>query len=481
MSSGIMKATLYIDNMTCVNCENTIERALTGIAGIENVKACFSSGTVNIAYRPDMIGLEEIKELIEAHDYNVSLESKKVGMRAKKEEAGNDKVLAGKKAKDADLTDIIGLGIIIFALYVLLSRMGLTDIFNAFPVAREGMAYGMLFIIGLMTSVHCVAMCGGICLTQCAAEKIHSKANVGKIDTVRPSLLYNAGRVVSYTVIGGIVGALGSVVSFSGAAKGIVQIAAGIFMIIMGLNMLGLFPLLRKFIPRMPKIFAKSIYRQREKSVSPFIIGLLNGLMPCGPLQAMQLYALSTGDPLRGAFSMFLFSVGTFPLMFAFGTLSSMLSRRFTAKMMKAAAILVLILGVFMFRSGATLSGLTLPVLSGSNGKEKNVNIARLEDGVQIVKSGITPGSYEPIVVQKGIPVKWIIQAGKGEINGCNNSIIVPAFGIKKDLSEGDTIIEFTPERSGSFTFSCWMGMIRSRITVVDDLNNIDKSSKHNR
>lgn len=149
--------------------------------------------------------------------------------------------------------------------------------------------------------------------------------------------------------------------------------------------------------------------------------------------------------------------------------------------MMKAAAILVLILGVFMFRSGATLSGLTLPVLSGSNGKEKNVNIARLEDGVQIVKSGITPGSYEPIVVQKGIPVKWIIQAGKGEINGCNNSIIVPAFGIKKDLSEGDTIIEFTPERSGSFTFSCWMGMIRSRITVVDDLNNIDKSSKHNR
>lgn len=476
MSSGIMKTTLYIDNMTCVNCENTIERSLKGMAGIENVKASYSSGTVNITYRPDLIRLEKIKELIEAHDYNVSLErktGKSVNARARKEDAGNDKGLAGKNAKEPDLTDIIGIGIIIFALYVLLSRMGFTDIFNAFPLAREGMGYGMLFLIGLMTSVHCVAMCGGICLTQCAAKETGSKSS-SKLAAIRPSLLYNTGRVVSYTVIGGIVGALGSVVSFSGAAKGIVQIAAGIFMIIMGLNMLGLFPSLRKFTPRMPKIFAKGIYRQREKGASPFIIGLLNGLMPCGPLQAMQLYALSTGDPLKGAFSMLLFSAGTFPLMFAFGALSSMLSRRFTAKMMKAAAALLLILGVFMFRSGATLSGLTLPAFPGLAGTTEAVNVARLEDGVQIVKSGITPGSYEPIVVQKGIPVKWIIHARKGEINGCNNSIIVPAYGIKKDLVEGDTIIEFTPDRSGSFSFSCWMGMIRSRITVVDDLSNID-------
>jgi len=477
MSSGITKTILYIDNMTCVNCENTIERALTGIAGIENVKASYSSGTVNISYRPDEIGLDKIKELIEAHDYHVSPErktAKSCKMRAKEEDAGNDKRLAGEKAKELDLTDIIGIGIIIFALYVLLSRLGFTDVFNAFPLAREGMDYGMLFVIGLMTSVHCVAMCGGICLTQCAAKEADSKANSSKLATIRPSLLYNTGRVASYTVIGGIVGALGSLVSFSGAAKGIVQIAAGIFMIIMGLNMLGLFPSLRKFTPRMPKIFAKGIYRQREKSASPFIIGLLNGLMPCGPLQAMQLYALSTGDPLKGAFSMLLFSAGTFPLMFAFGALSSMLSRRFTAKMMKAAAALLLILGVFMFRGGATLSGLTLPAFPGLAGTTEAVNVARLEDGVQIVKSGITPGSYEPIVVQKGIPVKWIIHARKGEINGCNNSIIVPAYGIKKDLVEGDTIIEFTPDRSGSFSFSCWMGMIRSRITVVDDLSNID-------
>lgn len=477
MSSDMKKITLYIDNMTCVNCENTIERALKGIAGIENAKASYSSGTVKLSFNPDLISLDKIKELIEAHDYHVSLE-KMAGNSGRKTETGSEakagsQLETGKADKELDLTDIAAIGIIIFALYILMRRMGLTNIFNAFPLAREGMGYGMLFIIGLMTSVHCVAMCGGICLTQCAGRDTDSR-KAGKMAALRPSLLYNTGRVVSYTVVGAVVGALGSVISFSGTMKGSVQIAAGLFMIIMGFNLLGLFPSLRRFTPRMPKIFAKGIYRQRDKAASPFIIGLLNGLMPCGPLQAMQLYALSTGDPLKGAFSMFLFSAGTFPLMFAFGALSSLLSKKFTGKVMKLAAILVLLLGISMFRNGAALSGLTLPVFPGESKSSATLNIARIEDGIQVVKSGITPGSYEPIIVQKGIPVRWIIQAEEGEINGCNNSIIIPAFGVHQDLSEGDTIVEFMPDRSGNFTFSCWMGMIRSRITVVDDIKKID-------
>ena len=77
-------------------------------------------------------------------------------------------------------------------------------------------------------------------------------------------------------------------------------------MVIMGINMLGIFPWLRKFTPRMPKAFAKPIGREKARSKSPLIVGLLNGLMPCGPLQAMQVYALSTGSPFAGALSMML-------------------------------------------------------------------------------------------------------------------------------------------------------------------------------
>ncbi len=464
MSSNPMVTILFIDNMTCVNCENTIEHALTGLAGIKKVNASYSSGTVTVTYDTNEIDLKRIEERIEEHDYHVK--------KRKHNNTGKEEAEEEKTKKPAELTDIIGLGIIVFTIYILVRRFGLMNIFNAFPIAKEGMGYGMLFVIGLLTSVHCVSMCGGICISQCASKNPSDKTS--GLTALRPSFLYNLGRVISYTVIGGIVGLLGSVVSFSGVMKGMVQILAGLFMVIMGINMLNVFPWLRRLNPRMPKIFAKKIYGHRARNNRPLLVGLLNGLMPCGPLQAMQLYALSTGDPLKGAFSMFLFSAGTFPLMFAFGALSALLSSKFTKKMMKASAVLVLVLGVVMFNRGAVLSGLTLSIFPPSTRTADASNIAVIQDGIQTVTTGLYPGSYEPIVVQKDVPVKWVIQAEKGDVNGCNNSIVVPKFNIQQDLAVGDTVIEFTPGSNGTFPFSCWMGMIRSEIVVVDDLTVVD-------
>jgi sulfite exporter TauE/SafE/copper chaperone CopZ len=468
MSSSILTKVIVIENMTCVNCENIIEQTLSKIAGIERVKASYSSGTATITYDTERITLEQIDEILRDHDYHL-----------KKEASGNRTDNIKKQnisGQQMDITSIIGIGIIIFALYTVANRFGLLNIFNVFPTVKEGMGYGMLLLIGLLTSVHCVAMCGGICISQCVKLNNEDGVSVSKFAALRPSLLYNLGRVISYTVIGGIVGAIGSVISFSGPMKGLVQIIAGVFMVIMGLNMLNIFPWLRKFNPRMPKIIAKKIYAQKLSN-SPLYIGILNGLMPCGPLQAMQLYALSTGSPLKGAVSMFLFSVGTVPLMFAFGALSSLLSKKFTHKMMSVSAVLVVILGVFMFNQGVGLSGINFSINSSANSKVKAENIARIKDGVQIVTTGLNSGRYESITVQKGIPVIWTIQAVKGDINGCNNSIVVPKYELQKDLNIGDNVIEFTPTESGVIPYSCWMGMIRSKITVVDDLSKVEGSS----
>ena len=100
-----------------------------------------------------------------------------------------------------------------------------------------------------------------------------------------------------------------------------------------------------------------------------------------------------------------------------------------------------------------------------------NASASKISNGVQTVTTKLSSGEYKPIVVEKGIPVKWIIKAEAKDINGCNNKIIIQEFNIEKKLVVGDNIIEFTPLESGSFTFSCWMGMIRSNIRVVDDIN----------
>lgn len=245
-------------------------------------------------------------------------------------------------------------------------------------------------------------------------------------------------------------------------------------MIIMGLNMLNLFPWLHRLNLRMPWILASRIYDQKGSN-GPFYVGLLNGLMPCGPLQAMQLYALSTGSSFKGALSMLLFSLGTVPLMFGLGALSSSLSKRFTGKMMSVSATLVVILGVIMFSNGMNLSGIAVPLpFVSAGGSAADSNAAVIQDGVQTVTTTLSSGSYEPIILQKGLSVRWIIRAEKDNINGCNNEIVIAELNRQKKLEPGENIIEFTPDETGTFTYSCWMGMIRSTITVVDELENIN-------
>jgi sulfite exporter TauE/SafE len=263
-------------------------------------------------------------------------------------------------------------------------------------------------------------------------------------------------------------------------AKGIVAILAGIFMVIMGLNMLNVFPWLRKFNLRMPKIFARKINDEKSRgSNSPLYIGLLNGLMPCGPLQAMQLYALSTGSPIKGALSMLLFSLGTVPLMFGLGALSSLLSKKFTSRMMQVSSVLVIVLGIFMFQNGVNVSGINFLSMPSISGKSSSTSFATatITDGVQNITSTISRGSYQPITIQAGIPVKWTIKAAEGTINGCNGKIIIPAYNIEKQLKVGDNVIEFTPDKTGTIPFSCWMGMIRSKINIVDDINSSEQDT----
>jgi hypothetical protein len=197
--------------------------------------------------------------------------------------------------------------------------------------------------------------------------------------------------------------------------------------------------------------------------------------MPCGPLQAMQLYALSTGSFVKGALSMFVFSAGTLPLLFGLSALSSGLSKKFSRGMLTVGAVMVVILGVAMFGNGMSLTGFSLDPASAPSGGAVSTIVqsgpGQAEGGlVQLVRTELKPGRYDPIKVQVGVPVRWTIHAEPRTINGCNNKIIIPEYDrLQKKLELGDNIVEFTPTRTGTFTYTCWMGMIRGKITVVDE------------
>lgn len=460
MSNEIKKDQIRIDGMTCIHCQEKIEKGIGELAGVSNIKVQLEKNLATVVYNPQKIQLEKIEEEIEKLDYKVIRND---GKETAVNKSGNENL------------QLVGVSILIVAIYFIIQN---TIGFDFIPEVSGNMGLGFLFMIGLMTSIHCISMCGGINLSQCIPK------NPGD-SKINPSLIYNSGRVVSYTILGGVIGALGSVVSFSGTTKGFIAIFAGAFMIIMGLNMLNIFPSLRKINPRMP-LFLRKLANSEKKGKGPFVVGLLNGFIPCGPLQAMQIYALGTGSVVMGALSMFFFSLGTVPLMLGLGAAGAYLGGRFTTKMIKIGSILVIILGFIMAGRGFALAGINIGMNSDNNKdlaqskkpeikveksiKKVDMSVATLEDGKQIVRSDISGRTYHPITVQKGVPVKWIIDAKKQDITGCNRILTVPDYNVEKKLVPGENIIEFTPSEEGKIIYTCWMGMISSTIDVVEDV-----------
>ena len=417
--------------MTCINCKKAIENGLGNITGVESVSVNYKTGKCEITIDTGLVGWKDIFNAIENLGYTV----------------GNN--------KKTDLINIVSIVVIIVSLYYFLEQTGLLNLLNFEKVADSTMGFGMLFVIGLMTSVHCIAMCGGINVSQCLSEN-------KKFSGLYP-VMYNLGRVVSYTVIGFVLGFAGMLfgtgenLGVSSIIQGLIKSFAGIYMVIMGVNMLGFVPQIKRLTFHLPNFIGKF----RVKNSQPFVVGLLNGFMPCGPLQSIQLVALATGNPFTGGLSMFAFSLGTVPLMLGLGSLVSVLGKRFTDRMMTVGAILVTVMGLAMVSQGASLTGMIksenlmvivvmlafMCIVENINFNKRQVKTVSLmiilfigiftsrfmainyvsendessyhmENGVQVVESQLASGKYPSIKVKKDVPVRWIINAPDGSIKG---------------------------------------------------------------
>ena len=444
---------VYIDGMTCINCQTRIWNALRSRTGITDVTVSYERSQAEFYYEPQQITLDEIRKLIEDLGYQM---------------------IPGEKFRRKRFCQAAGEIFVIAFLFMVLQHFGILNHLAPDSLAETGMGYGMLFVIGLITSVHCIAMCGGINLSQ-TLQKQEANAEEISRSMFRNTFSYNMGRVVSYTVIGGVLGAVGGLAGIgdslqtSTVFQGSLKLLAGIIMVVMGGNMLGIFPGLRKLRIHISFSGRKSLWKKR----TPFLVGLCNGFMPCGPLQSMEIVALASGSWASGAFSMFCFSLGTVPLMLGFGSIFSALGKKFTRQILKTGAILVVVMGLAMMSQGSALSGF------GSRSGEKaateadnvqdndQTDTAVEKDGVQYVSSILRSGRYPDITVKAGEPVKWEIQVPEGSINGCNYKMILQDFGMDHTFENGENVIEFIPEKEGVYTYSCWMGMITGTIYVT--------------
>lgn len=450
-----------VQGMTCRHCEKTIEGALSAVDGVIKVKADYVKQVVYVVYQPELFHENQLPTLIDTAGYQV------------KNEQDSAKIKLIKSA--------MVLAMIILA-YLLLARLG---VFSFVPTVQAGSSLIMIFLVGLMTSVHCLAMCGGIGLAA-GSTRTDRKENQGRhrqnvdgsdsgtvVQTSRSgaaksAVQYNAGRILSYTLTGALAGLLGQVIAISDTGRNVIMLLAGFFMIVMGLNLLGLAPWARKIKLPLPRSLKNVTLKSSKNTL--FWVGLLNGLMPCGPLQMMQLYALGTGNVLLGAMSMLVFALGTTPLMFGISFFAGLIRGRQSQIIRIVSASLVLLLGMQMIGRVVDLPMLMQARQANRQIQAADGTVAQLENEYQVVETRFLNGRYQPIVVQAGVPVRWTISAQEGDLNGCNYSILINEYGIAQDLDFGDTVIEFLPEEPGVVRYTCWMNMISSHITVVEDL-----------
>jgi len=440
--------------MQCPDCEIHILEALSGLPGILKARASFTDGTLTLDLDADVISPKTVCAAIEAAGYECSKRS--------------DGKPAGLGQRMFPIVAaIVGIILLLQLNKVVHLDLSLEDI-------GKTTSYGLLFLVGVLTSFHCIGMCGGFVVSYTVAD-----AKSGK-PSLLSHLLYGLGKTLSYSSFGALFGLTGGAISFTLGMRGIISAIAGAFLILYGLSMLEAFSGLRRLHIRLPYFLNRFLVKQRRRSSSPFVIGLLNGLMiACGPLQAMYIMAAGTGSAVTGASLLAVFALGTLPVMLAFGYFAGIISSNATRQFMKTSALIILLLGAAMLNRSLLISGYGYDVNSLLSRASLTLQThfmtwrhdhadagSHLQDGYQVIYMEAEASAYKPdkFILRYGIPVKWVINVR--ELSSCNKRIIIPALDMTIDLKHGLQIVEFAPRQMGAISWSCYMGMIPGTFIV---------------
>ena len=323
---------LKVKGMHCTGCEETIENAVRHVAGVKKVNADYIKQTVDIEFDSTSTGETVIRRVIEEKGYEFESAFTKSSSHAIRN----------------------GLIFLFFLLLVgSVTFWGKSMIPGLVGEMNPQLGYAMLFSIGFFTGFHCIGMCGGFVVGYATAIEPRTARS-----TAMAHLMYATGKTASYTVIGGSLGLLGSIITFTTHMRGAITLAASLFVIIYGLKMLDVFSVLRNFTLRLPRSVVRGVSNELRHHRSPLAIGLLNGLMlGCGPLQAMYIMAAGTGSAQEGATMLFFFGLGTLVPLLSFGLISSSVSKDVITLLIRASAILVIVMGLMMADRGLKLTG----------------------------------------------------------------------------------------------------------------------------
>lgn len=483
MAQKIKEYIYQVKGTHCASCEILIEKKLLAIGGIKAVEASSAKGEVLIEYEGERPGPAKLNEMFRKEGYifcdSPRGEAGSAGLpRRSGAEAGQSKdIVINFEPKNVFF--VFGVALLVIVGFLGLNKLGLS---SAISVNAKS-SLPMFFVFGLIAGVSsCAALVGGIILSVSKQWNDLYSAGASVSRKIQPHLMFNAGRLVSYGVLGALLGAIGSKLNFSFKFGPALVIIVSIMMIFLAFQMLGL-KAFRRFQFTMPKFITR--YAANESNFKgrymPFLMGAFTFFLPCGFTITAQGLALISGSALQGGLIMFFFALGTLPALLGIGFSSVKFSQKpdSSHKFLKVAGVLVLFFA--LYNINFQLNVLNLPSFSnlrvnagGAVSAKGNVNseagLPAIVNGKQVIKMDASSRGYSPnyFKVRVGVPVRWEI-TDRGT-SGCTNAVISKSlFDGQISLTPGQTSVkEFTPQKAGKYKFSCWMGMVSGVMEVAD-------------
>lgn len=330
--------TFHVSGTHCASCKIFIEDTLNEQIGIERASVDLKNETVSFDTTLDESQhklAEMLTEKIKHNGYTLSVE---------------------KKAKEKNNQGVIwqalpiGLGFLI--LFFLLQKSGILNLGLGGEISPV-----TSFVIGLIASVSsCLAIVGGLVLS------LSAKISQDNVSDTKTFTLFHAGRLVSFAVLGGVLGAIGSAIGINFTFTAILGILASVVMLLLGLNLVGVF---EKNKIALPSGIFNFFRRIEHKTFTPLVLGFATFFLPCGFTQSMQVQALSSGSFISGLIIMFAFALGTLPmlLLLSFGS-ASFAHGKHAPLFFKSAGIVVIGLGLFALLAGLAGLGIINPLFN---------------------------------------------------------------------------------------------------------------------
>jgi uncharacterized protein len=448
------KIEIPIKGMHCRSCEIMIEDSIKKVSGVEKAEARQSTASVSVFYSDQEPNKKEIEQAIMISGYTVGTQ-KKLPLFSNNPGDYRDFLIA--------FAVLLVISLFLFRFKIIPTGIGsLSDSVSAFTILLVGLTAGFST---------CLALVGGLVLGISADYVKHHPAS-SRRQRFQSHLYFNIGRVAGYAFLGGLLGLAGSTWKLSNISDGVITTAIGIFLLVLGLKITGLIPRLNNFQFALPKKIARftgiNVRSEKYRHRRTFATGALTFFLPCGFTQAMQLYALGSGSFFFGAMVMAIFAIGTVPGLIGIGGIVSSIKGAFAKRFFKFAGVAVIFMAFFNISNGYNLLSLGSASPKKIESEKNQSAVIKNQPSVQIItmdeiSSGYSPNQFK---IKKNVPVRWLINAKAP--NSCASSLIMPKFGIKKNLTAGENIIEFTPEETGTIPFSCSMGMYRGSFTVTE-------------